>query len=151
MLNRILRYTDEGWEWEADPRLAQSIVDSFEGEFLKPYVNHCVSGSVKEPGFDRPITNPQTAREYRSRVQKAMLLSHDREDIMFTAKELARWPSKPTAGCLEAMKHLAGYISGKKRVVYKFGWRKPEDKIRLVVKVDTDFAGCLVTRRSTSG
>ena len=70
---------------------------------------------------------------------------------MFTSKELARWSSKPTAGCLEGMKHLAGYISGHMKVVYKFKWRKPESKRRLVVKVDTDFAGCLVTRRSTSG
>merc|ERR1712107_707266 len=84
-------------------------------------------------------------------VQKSMFLSHDREDIMSTSKELARWSSRPTAGNLEGMKHMAGYISANMRVVYKFAWRDPEPQRKLVVKVDTDFAGCLVTRRSTSG
>ena len=151
VLNRLLRYTPDGWEWEADPRLAQSIVDSYDGEFLHPYTTPGKAGPIKVPGFDRPITNPETVRQFRSRVQKSMFLSHDREDIMFTSKELARWSSRPTAGCLEGMKHMAGYISANMRVVYKFRWRDPEPKRKLVVKVDTDFAGCLVTRRSTSG
>ena len=38
VLNRILRYTTEGWEWEADPKLAQSIIDYYNEEYLIPYV-----------------------------------------------------------------------------------------------------------------
>ena len=116
-------------------------MDSYDQEYLHPYTTPGKAGSIKEPGFDRPITNPQTIKQFRSRVQKAMFLSHDREDIMFTSKELARWSSKPTAGCLEGMEHLAGYLSGSMRVVYKFRWRDPEPKRKLIVKVDTDFAG----------
>ena len=50
----------EGWEWEADPRLAQSIVNSYDNEYLHPYVTPGKVGSIKEPGFDRPIKNPET-------------------------------------------------------------------------------------------
>ena len=70
VLNRILRYTQDGWELEADPRLAQSIVDSYEKEFLHPYTTPGKAGSIKEPGFDRPITNPETIKEFRSGAQK---------------------------------------------------------------------------------
>ena len=52
-LNRLLRYTKEGREWEADPKIARSIIDSYYDEFLKPYATPGKKGSIKEPGFDR--------------------------------------------------------------------------------------------------
>ena len=69
---------------EAGPKLAQAIIDYYSGEFL--ICHSWKSGPKKEPGFNRPITSQQTIREYRSMVQKAMFLSHDSEDTMYTAK-----------------------------------------------------------------
>ena len=40
------------------------------------------------------------------------------------------------------------YVLGAPRVVQKYRWQKPCD---LEVYADTDFAGCVRTRRSTSG
>ena len=62
-------------------------------------------------------------KKYMSRVQKIMYLGHDRGDIAFAAKELARWSSSPTQGHSANARHLAGYLQGKMRVCYTFMWK----------------------------
>ena len=47
-----------------------------------------------------------------------------------------------------ALRRVARYLIGKPRVVYRFEW---QDEGPILAYVDTDFAGCLETRRSTSG
>ena len=49
---------------------------------------------------------------------------------------------------LQALRRLARYLAGKPRLVYRFAW---EEAPCLTVFSDTDYAGCRVTRRSTSG
>jgi hypothetical protein len=48
----------------------------------------------------------------------------------------------------EPLTRVACYLKGAPRVVYWFAWH-PEAGLRTFV--DTDFAGCAVTRGSTSG
>ena len=52
---------------------------------------------------------------------------------------------------MEQLKRLIRYLAGAKRLVWKFGFQKPKECAELTVNVDTDFAGCHITRRSTSG
>jgi hypothetical protein len=68
--------------------------------------------------------------------------------MAFAAKELCRRMGAPTRTDLEALRRLAKYAAGRPRVVYQFNWQEPG---QLNVYVDTDFAGCTETRRSTSG
>eukprot|EP00972_Heterocapsa_arctica_P107672 15860689-Heterocapsa_arctica.AAC.1 len=49
----------------------------------------------------------------------------------------------------QEVKRLARYLTGVLRMVQKFDWQETPDKITAVV--DTDYAGCLDTRKSTSG
>ena len=69
--------------------------------------------------------------------------------MAYTAKELCRDSSCPTTQALEKLKRAVRYIRGGPRLVYLFQYQSiPE---LLTLNVDTDFAGCKVTRRSTSG
>ena len=54
----------------------------------------------------------------------------------------------PTETSLKAIKRLGRYLRGRKRLVYSYPWQVTD-----VVDVysDTDWAGCLRTRKSTSG
>eukprot|EP00974_Lingulodinium_polyedra_P033949 3264389-Lingulodinium_polyedra.AAC.1 len=54
----------------------------------------------------------------------------------------------PTEKDLAALRRVAQYLANTPRLVYEYHWQ-PESNLR--VYVDTDFAGCTVTRRSTSG
>eukprot|EP00972_Heterocapsa_arctica_P098882 14591264-Heterocapsa_arctica.AAC.1 len=49
----------------------------------------------------------------------------------------------------QKVKRLARYPTGVLRMVQKFDWQ--ETPYTIIAIVDTDFAGCLETRKSTSG
>ena len=54
----------------------------------------------------------------------------------------------PTTAAQEPLDHVIRYLPGSPRLVYSFAWQPEED---LDVYVDRYFAGCVKTRRSTSG
>ena len=58
---------------------------------------------------------------------------------------------KPTKTGVEQVKRLIRYLAGAKRLVWKFGFQKPKECAELTVNVDTNFVGCHIARRSTSG
>ena len=56
--------------------------------------------------------------------------------------------NKPRDIDWNALRRIARYLAGRPRLVYKFQWQEAG---LITAFVDTDFAGCLETRRSTSG
>ncbi len=57
--------------------------------------------------------------------------------------------SSPTSRDADALKHLARYLLGRPRLVMNFGWQ--DALTAFVVFTDTDWAGCVRARKSTSG
>ena len=86
---------------------------------------------------------------YRALSARCNYLAQDRPDLSFSSKELCRDFSVPTIQSLDRLKRVMRYLKKVPRLVYVFDWQ-PEPQ-HLTVMVDTDFAGCKVTRRSTSG
>ena len=72
----------------------------------------------------------------------------DKVDLQFAGKEVCRSMSEPTKLSWKALKRIGRYLCGRPRLVYVY--RRQE--IRTIdVYVDTDWAGCVRTRKSTSG
>ena len=90
---------------------------------------------------------------YRALAARANFLSQDRPDINFATKELCREFSAPNQKSYLRLKRLVRYLVGLPRLVYRYDFiakgQQPASTIDLYV--DTDFAGCRETRRSTSG
>ena len=86
---------------------------------------------------------------FRAHSARAMYLSMDSPDLKYSAKELCRDFSVPTIQSLDRLKRLIRFLKGLPRLVYLFAWQQDPKGVTLCV--DTDFAGCKVTRRSTSG
>ena len=86
---------------------------------------------------------------YRGLAATANYLSQDRFDIQFGSKELCRDMAHPTTGSMGRMKRGARYLLGVPSLEIEFVEQYPPGNIR--VYVDSDWAGCLVTRKSTSG
>ena len=55
----------------------------------------------------------------------------------------------PRIGDMELMKRLGRYLAGTPRAVYMYPWHS--EPIQIDTYVDSDWAGCKGSRRSTSG
>jgi hypothetical protein len=147
VLNRVIRWTPAGLKYEADPRHAEIIVRGVAG----------AERALGAPGthskdfdgeYDENELPEATARLFRSFAARANYLALDRPDISQATKELCRRMSAPRAGDLQALSRVARYLAGASRVVYEYPWQQ---RPVLRAYTDSDFAGCVATRRSTSG
>ena len=75
-------------------------------------------------------------------------LSEDRPDIRFASKEIARLMSEPCTVAVEWQKRLVRYLSGARRLIQSMPRQAPPK--HAIAWTDSDHAGCLRTRRSTS-
>ena len=76
-------------------------------------------------------------------------MAQDRSDIRFAVKELCRRMAKPRKIDMAAMKRLARYLLGCPRAISTF-YKQGKEKY-LVGWSDSDWAGCVETRKSISG
>ena len=101
-------------------------------------------------------TSPQLdalqTRKYRSVVMRAAHLSQDRPHLSYSTKELARDMQKPTEKSMTNLKRLGRYLKKRPRLVQLFVEQtSTTNVVRLDVYGDSDHAGCLKTRKSTTG
>ena len=98
---------------------------------------------------DEVPLEPDDATAYRAGAARCNFLALDRPDIQFAAKEVSRSMAKPTRGDVPKLKRLARYLKDYPRAVFKFQFQAPQNVIRIYG--DTDWAGCIKTRKSTQG
>jgi len=146
VLNRVIRFTKGGYRYEADPRHAEVLWRDLGIGGEKPLSSP--GAKPKEGKVEEEELSEEETRKYRGGAARANYLAQDRADIAYAAKECCRRMSKPRKCDMEALRRIGKYLLGKPRVVYEFPWQAPED---IRTYVDTDFAGCAATCRSTSG
>ena len=88
-------------------------------------------------------------KNYQKQAARANYFCLDRPDIGYATKECMRRLSAPTKEDEGALKRLGRFLLGRPRVVSLF--RYGEECTTLVVEGDSDHAGCIRTRKSTSG
>ena len=148
VLNRILRWTPEGFEYEADPRQGEKLIEAMR---LDANCNVAATPGIKplleqlEKDVELP---PGSHTDFRGLAARANYLSADRIDLQFSAKEICRFMSAPTETSVGALKRMGRYLLGHMRLVYKYPW---QEAAGIDVYSDTDWSGCPRTRRSTSG
>jgi hypothetical protein len=76
-------------------------------------------------------------------------LTHTRPDISYGVNLAARWSHNPGKEQWAHLRHFLRYINGTRKAGLSFGANELEEALRIIT--DADFAGCLDTRRSTSG
>ncbi|CAK0864353.1 unnamed protein product, partial [Prorocentrum cordatum] len=89
------------------------------------------------------------ASRFRSLTMRVAYLSQDRLDLAEASKTLARSMQTPTEASWLMLKRVGRYLKRHPSTVTVFTEQKMFDKIR--VYVDSDHAGCAVTRKSTGG
>ena len=176
VLGRIITVTEGGVLYEPDQRHAEAVIEalglssssSCATPSVKPAAPSGSAASIRELRLGvgrsvnaepsqreeaiqsrREVVDEVKAKEYLSLAAKLNYLAMDRCDLQYAAKELLRKASKPEEVDWENLKRVARYLIRAERMVQEFSWQRlPET---LDVFVDSDFAGCHRTRRSTSG
>ena len=91
------------------------------------------------------------AKRYRSIAAVVNYMSLDRPDLQFAASVLGRSMSRPTVAAEARLKKVARYLVSHPRVVYRYAAAQLDAEVEMVAWTDSDWAGCRVSRRSTSG
>ena len=108
-----------------------------------------IDGQEEEDGEqDQDIVGADATR-FRGVAARCNYLAFDRPDIQFATKEICREMSRPTTGSLRRLKRLGQYLRGKPRLVWNYEMQSGTQT--LDVYTDSNWAGCRVSRKSTSG
>ena len=85
---------------------------------------------------------------YRGMIGFLLYLTASRPDIMFAVCLCTRYQSDPRESHLIAVKRIFRYLSGTKTIGL---WYSRDSQFDLIAYSDSDFAGCKLDRKSTSG
>ena len=166
ILNRIITWTEHGLEYEPDQRHAEILIKEFgvtKAVATPGLKDECKKASdpteyneengqcdnFKKSNDEAQLLNKTDAKRFRGCAARANYLAQDRPDIQFSVKEITRSMANPRDADWCLLKRLARYLLGAPRAVHKFHWQYVPKNVEGYV--DSDWAGCLPTGRSTSG
>ena len=98
VLNKVIRITDSGWEYEAGQRHGELIVRTQNLDEAKEVGTPGEEGKPWKAEEEEEKLSEKPAREYRALAARANYLAADRMDLQFAVKEICRGMSAPTVG-----------------------------------------------------
>ena len=147
VLNRVIRWTSQGFEYEVDSRQAEKLVSECGLAGANSVATPGLRMSHKDVEADEPL-DERLRRDFGAAAARANCLAADRLDCQYAAKEICRHMANPSKSAWNALKRLCRYLVGLPRMVFKYPWQEAS---AIEIYTDTDFAGCPRTRQSTSG
>ncbi|GKB58128.1 ribonuclease H-like domain-containing protein [Tanacetum coccineum] len=108
-----------------------------------------LSNFLMSKGFTKELSGePVDQTDYRSKIRSLMYLTSSRPDIVQAVCCCARYQARPTEKHLKEVKRIFRYL----RCTINMGLWYPKDSgFKLTAFSDADHAGCIDTRKSTSG
>ena len=110
VLNRTIRVTPSGWEYEADQRHADLIIN---GLNLKEAKGVSSPGEEEKPWQEEEnaeALGAKDASQYRTLAARANYLAADRGDIQYATKEVCRGMAMPTRGDMRKLRRLGNEL-----------------------------------------
>ena len=147
ILNRLVRWTERGLEYEGDPRQVEQVVVDLGLEGAKTVGTPGVKADRVQHEAYVPLEKAKHTA-YRAVAARCNYVSMDRPEVQFASKELCRWMSQPTELGLMGLKRLGRYFEGHRRLIFEFPFQTAG---KIEVYSDTDWAGCMKSCKSTSG
>jgi hypothetical protein len=150
ILGRIVRWTRDGIEYEADPKHRKIILESLgldEGSRTLSLNGEKEDG--KEEDWELEELAKGEAKEFRGLAARMNFLSLDCPDIQFPIKQSSREMARPKRGSWKRMKKVARYLLNRRRIVWMYRWQD-EAKISHTA-TDSDWGDTCKDRKSMSG
>nr|GEV60335.1 uncharacterized mitochondrial protein AtMg00810-like [Tanacetum cinerariifolium] len=116
---------------------------------LKQAPRACIGTPMDTKHLDAYLSGtPVDQTKYRSMVEALMYITTSRPDIVYATCYCARYQPKPTEKHLTAVKRIFRYL---KNTISIGLWYSKDTGFELTAFSDSDHAGCLDLRKSTSG
>ena len=152
MLGRKIRWHEWGLSWEGDERHRKLVMEYFGmDEQSKALAKNGYKEEDTQGGKESQELDREERKAYRMLAARLNFMAQDNPAIQYAAKEVCRKMADPEAGDFTTIKKLVRYIVGVKAVEWKYPWQEERETLSLGIFADSDWAGCLRTRRSTSG
>ena len=145
-LGRTIRWTRGGLEWEGDPKHVEGLIQD---EDMRGAKGVETPGVKHEETYETEELSPPEAAAYRRGCARVNYIAQDRADLAYASKELSRTMSKPMRGDEVRLKRVVRYLAAHPRWVLVYNWQDRVDEV--VAFTDSDWGGCVRTRKSTSG
>ncbi|GKD72970.1 ribonuclease H-like domain-containing protein [Tanacetum coccineum] len=108
-----------------------------------------LSNFLMSKGFTKDLSGePVDQSDYRSKIGSLMYLTSSRPDLVQAVCYCARYQARPTQKHLKEVKRIFKYLKG---TINMGLWYPKDSGFELTAFSDDDHAGCLDTRKSTSG
>ena len=152
ILGRTVELTERGIVWSGDSRHQQLLEDHFG---MKPDTK-----VLSKNGYDDDPPAEDDANEeleieegkvFRGLAARLNFMAQDNLFLQFPAKEICKNMAKPRRHDFSKVKRVVRFLKGVGNVSLVFEWQTEAEARQVVVYVDSDWAGCKSSRRSTSG
>ena len=147
-LGRTISWESDGISIEGENKYIDTMILEWELGNASSLSTPGCNEDKREPGGEEQLC-PRMSTAFRRSAAMANYMAQDRPDISFASKEVSRGMACPTRLDTVKLKRLIRYLSGARRKAIMYKWQNPTDQ--LTVFSDSDWAGCIKTRRSTSG
>ena len=151
-LGRCIRRNADGYTWEADEKHVKILLEEHGMQECKP-LNLPMSREGSDAAVqDRAALPPmelKDATQFRRSAARLNYLALDRPDLAVAVNRLARCMSDPRVGDDIPLKRVLRYLKMHRSVQMRFDFQ-PEN-LEICALSDSDWAGCRVSRKSTTG
>ena len=147
ILNRCIEWRKNEIWYEADPRHAEILIRELGLKGKRAVVTPGVKMAINEE--DDKHLDPSAATRYRQLIARCNFVAQDRPDVQYAVKEAAKGMSSPKKLDWEKLVRIGQYLAGRPRYVLRYVAQK--DVCSINAFGDSDFAGDVVSRKSTSG
>lgn len=151
-LGRCIKWTSKGYEYETDEKHAKILMEEWAMDNSRAVTSPGAAAEkadFKDKREEEEELDVSGATTYRRAAARLNYMALDRADLAYASKEASRGMAKPTKGDVVRLKRILRYLKGSPKVVNQFHFQGRQSK--LVTYTDSDWAGCVKTRKSTSG
>ena len=152
VLGRIIELTDNGITWQGDPRHQKLLEEYFGmGQDTKALSKNGYDEGPEQGEQSEVELTVEEGRAFRGLAARLSYMAQDNPALQFPAKEVCRAMANPTVKDFQKVKKVVRFAKGMGQVKFLYEWQSEQEAREITVIVDSDWAGCKETRKSTSG
>ena len=150
-LNRTLRVTEQGIEITGDKKHSDILMKEWGLQGQSKEVNTPSLKELDDNNNSGEELQGEMATKVRRGIARINYMAQDRPDLSAAAKAMSQHMARPREGVLNSVKRCVRYLKKYPVSTMTIPRDRSEDDNTLVVWTDSDWAGDVGSRRSTSG